>query len=238
MYTKAQTLERIIATSTMHQRYCLGFPHEDSSYWTPYTLEATKARYSSLSSGCLHMEKIEDAVRRRQEQPIYRVFVYGSLLRGLENHFLIQNEKFVHRAHTVEEFYMVSNNNTPENNISAAYEPTLFVPQDIYKYPFLMRKPAASGHTCSRIVGEVYEVTAEALAQLDRLEDHPTSYLRQSIQVENMEKGGKSRVDAYILNSEALFTDISTSIAKNLTPCPFEVVKAEHAGSWMRYLGK
>ncbi len=67
MYTKAQTVEKIIANSTMNQRCVLGFPHKDSDYWTPYTVEACKARYSSIGNkpGLKHFQEVEDAVEKK-----------------------------------------------------------------------------------------------------------------------------------------------------------------------------
>jgi len=63
MYTKAQTIEKLIAHSTPAQREVLGFPHKDDDYWTPYTLDAVKARYAPL--GLQRFEEIEEAVHKK-----------------------------------------------------------------------------------------------------------------------------------------------------------------------------
>ncbi len=62
MYTRTQTVEKLIAESTMKQRVVLGFPSANSDYWTPSTLAATKRRYSHLPDGCKYFEEIENAV--------------------------------------------------------------------------------------------------------------------------------------------------------------------------------
>ncbi len=182
-----------------------------------------------------------ESVRRREQQQQSRtkIFVYGSLLRGLENHHLLQGEKYLHRARTVDSFYMVSNRTTQRSEEKAGhYDPTDFEPQEPYKYPFLLKEPAAVDHFRSRITGEVYEVSPEALARLDVLEGHPTVYMRHAVQVQNLERGGCDIAHAYLLQSDALFQEIRESLARDVSSSSYELVREEHAGSWLRYLGK
>lgn len=164
----------------------------------------------------------------------HKVFVYGTLLEGLENSFLLQNETKVNIGVTVEEFYMVANLTFRRTSEVSAYEPTAFEPQDKYAFPFLMRKPISEAHMKHRIVGEVYEVSSETLNRLDVLEDHPRSYMREKIKVENLDDGSICDADVYLLKSDKIFQEISLAITTNKDPpCYYCLVKV---GSWREYL--
>ena len=88
-----------------------------------------------------------------------RVFVYGSLLRGLSNHRLLEHARFVGAARTQVRFTMY----------------------DLGAFPAI----ASDGHTA--IVGEVYAVDGRTLERLDRLEGHPTHYRREPIELDGGE---------------------------------------------------
>jgi gamma-glutamylcyclotransferase (GGCT)/AIG2-like uncharacterized protein YtfP len=79
--------------------------------------------------------------------------VYGSLLRGLGNHRLLEGGRFIAADVTRRAF-------------------TLF---DLGSFPGM----CAAGETS--VVGEVWEVDASTLARLDRLEGHPRFYQRTPI---------------------------------------------------------
>jgi gamma-glutamylaminecyclotransferase len=83
-----------------------------------------------------------------------RVFVYGTLLRGEVNHFLLHGAEFLGPHRTAPCF-------------------TLFL---VGAYPGLTRGGATP------VVGEVYGVDGACLRRLDRLEDYPLLYDRQLIQ--------------------------------------------------------
>lgn len=87
----------------------------------------------------------------------HSVFVYGTLMKGLGNHRLLERSRFAGEVWTAPQFTMVS----------------------LGGFPGLL----AGGLT--QIRGEVYEVDDEVLAALDRLEGHPTFYRRQSIMLED-----------------------------------------------------
>lgn len=74
---------------------------------------------------------------------MHKVFVYGSLLSGMGNNALLKDAKFLGKATTTPGFQML----------------------DIGWFPGVVEDP--SGIT---IHGEVYEVSDETLARLDRLE--------------------------------------------------------------------
>lgn len=89
-----------------------------------------------------------------------RVFVYGTLLSGEANHYLLATATKLAEART-----------------HAAFE--LY---DLGSFPGLV----AGGTTA--IVGEIYEVDAPTLAALDRLEDHPVFYQRTEIVLDGGEE--------------------------------------------------
>ena len=82
---------------------------------------------------------------------MHRVFVYGTLLRGLSNHHWLEGAHFVGEATTAESLRLV----------------------DLGEYPAVIDEPGAP------VVGEVWEVDDDGLAQLDVLEDYPTLYTRR-----------------------------------------------------------
>ena len=91
-----------------------------------------------------------------------RVFIYGSLLRGLHNHHFLQADTTLLRA--------------PASTKLAAYR--LLDSGNGFPYA----TSAAAGYA---IRGELYEVSAKVLERLDELEGHPDIYCRQKVVVEN-----------------------------------------------------
>ena len=86
-----------------------------------------------------------------------KVFVYGSLMKGMGNEHFLSADRFVCEAVTQEEFRMVS-----------------------FKYfPGIFRCEEGSP-----VVGEVYEVSTGTLAELDRLESNGTFYKRELVEIE------------------------------------------------------
>lgn len=78
------------------------------------------------------------------------VFVYGSLMEGLTNHALLLGAEKLGAAETAPEYRMYN----------------------LGLYPAIVRGGSIA------IKGEVYSVTDEVLAALDRLEGHPDYYKR------------------------------------------------------------
>lgn len=81
------------------------------------------------------------------------LFVYGSLLRGEDNHAELSGARFVAEARTAARYTLV----------------------DLGPYPALVEGGSAA------IEGELYEVGAELLAALDAFEGHPDEYLRSPV---------------------------------------------------------
>ncbi|MEQ9321645.1 MAG: gamma-glutamylcyclotransferase family protein [Polyangiaceae bacterium] len=84
-----------------------------------------------------------------------RVFVYGTLMRGGLYHALIAGGRYVGEA-TTEAGYRL---------------------YDLGPYPALRREGGGV------VVGEIYDVDAVTLAELDRLEGHPDYYRRERVRL-------------------------------------------------------
>ncbi len=85
----------------------------------------------------------------------HRVFVYGTLLRGLRNHYLLDGASFVRADVTVDRFTLL----------------------DFGRYPAVVPRPRDPIH------GEVYDVDDDVLVALDALEDYPRWYDRVQVQL-------------------------------------------------------
>ena len=85
------------------------------------------------------------------------LFVYGTLKNDKENSFLLENEKFIGYASTLEKYPMLKK-------------------KDIY-YPFLLNKPSEG----NIISGELYLVSNNKFLELDRFEG--SEYYRDEIEV-------------------------------------------------------
>ena len=88
-------------------------------------------------------------------QEKHLVFVYGTLLRGLSNHSILAQARFLGAARTKE--------------LYALYVDT---------FPKVIRDEPVSP-----IAGELYLVDGPTLAWLDDLEDHPFEYRREQVLV-------------------------------------------------------
>lgn len=84
------------------------------------------------------------------------VAVYGTLKKGGSNDHHLYSEKFIGSGHT-EQLY----------------------PLVLGRYPFLIDKPTVGNN----IEVELYSVSPDALASLDRLEGHPNLYRRKKINI-------------------------------------------------------
>ena len=137
-----------------------------------------------------------------------RVFVYGSLLRGLHNHHLLHTAKLT-RA--------------PANTAAAE-----FVLVDSGSgYPFALaadRAWASDARKPSVLLGEVYEVSDATLSQLDTLEGHPDWYRRQLTGIE-----GDEPAWIYLMEDEAQCAAIRGD------PTRFPAVAVP--GDWRSHLG-
>ncbi len=103
----------------------------------------------------------------------YKLFVYGTLKKGMCNHHYLKNAKFLGKAVTKAPFPMIA---------------------PMKWYPYLLDQQG-KGY---RVEGELYEVDEETLAKIDELEEYPSYYTRRWIDVED-ESGRSHRALAYFL---------------------------------------
>nr|XP_002124027.1 putative gamma-glutamylcyclotransferase CG2811 [Ciona intestinalis] len=118
---------------------------------------------------------------------MHLVYVYGTLKTGFPNHYLISDPEngianFLYEASTVEKFALVVG--SP------------------FHVPFLLQN---TNHGKGNVItGELYEVDDEMLKTLDKLENHPTLYLRSKIQVKRNTESDVIECDAYLLTNYKL----------------------------------
>lgn len=109
---------------------------------------------------------------------MHRVFVYGSLMKGYHNHRFLRDARFLRRDRTTHyHFRMYS----------------------LGSFPAVV---AAGGPDAGPVEGELYEVDDQTLAALDRLEGHPSHYVRQKVALE-----GGSQAWMYLYRGEGREAD-------------------------------
>lgn len=87
---------------------------------------------------------------------LHTIFVYGTLMRGFHNHYLIANCEFLGPGRTKEKYCLRIDNGLP----------------------FVLRHTALS-----QIHGELYKVDDLTLQRLDILEKHPLWYERRQTEI-------------------------------------------------------
>jgi gamma-glutamylcyclotransferase (GGCT)/AIG2-like uncharacterized protein YtfP len=90
-------------------------------------------------------------------EPKTLIFAYGTLMRGFGNNRLLEKARFITTAQTVEKY-------------------TMYVENTYGTIPYV-----SNAKETSHIKGEVWEVDAECLKNLDSLESHPIWYTRELI---------------------------------------------------------
>ncbi|HQM27674.1 MAG TPA: gamma-glutamylcyclotransferase [Syntrophorhabdus sp.] len=124
------------------------------------------------------MAQKDAEIRRKLE----KVFVYGTLRKGMGNHRLLEGSGFLGMGETVAQYGMY------------------VLPGRI---PYVKRRSGMK----AVIVGEVYEVDEDTLRRIDRLEGHPDFYRRRLVPVMlNTEE--KIRAWLYFLADEAREDDL------------------------------
>ena len=103
----------------------------------------------------------------------HRVFVYGTLKRGYNNHYLLERSRYMGKSATAPHYLMVSGG-----------------------FPVIL--PLNAGQS---VAGELYHVDDATLARLDQLEGVPYMYTREVIDV--LERGNPVKAYVYVGNPTA-----------------------------------
>lgn len=103
------------------------------------------------------------------------LFVYGSLLRGEDNHHVMRGARLVGAARTAARYTLV----------------------DLGPYPAMV------GGGATAVAGELYDVPDDLLAALDAFEGHPDEYVRSAVDLAGAPPGldpaRPLRAEAYLL---------------------------------------
>jgi gamma-glutamylaminecyclotransferase len=139
--------------------------------------------------------------------PPIDVFVYGSLRKGLQNHSKLVDATYKGVYQTVDPYTMIGLKSKA--------------------YPYVIAKPIHESVEAVPITGEVYEVSDTLLAELDRLEGHPTQYKRTLVEVRSTSKTLLAYM--YILENEEMIRDIAKAFERRFVTVP--------SGDWVKFLG-
>lgn len=111
------------------------------------------------------------------------VFVYGSLKKDFDNHYIIEKAHYKCKAKTYKRFDMFQEENA--------------------NYPYLLKRTTNKSHN---IKGELYEIYRDdILDALDRFEDAPDYYERSTIKVK-IYTGEVKKADAYFMKEKKIPT--------------------------------
>ncbi|KAG7189140.1 hypothetical protein KM043_008708 [Ampulex compressa] len=112
-----------------------------------------------LYSFCDYSPDFLDIQSLSYQNPLHRIFVYGTLKRGEPNHKLIQE---------------AVNGHAKFLGLGRTLVPYPLVIATRYNIPFLLKRPGLGKH----VIGEIYDVDSKMLKKLDELEEHPDFYER------------------------------------------------------------
>jgi gamma-glutamylcyclotransferase (GGCT)/AIG2-like uncharacterized protein YtfP len=132
------------------------------------------------------------------------LFVYGSLRRGFPNHFLLEKSIYMGTYSTVDKYHMIG--------------------QVSKSFPYVVDKAEFADTNPTHIIGELYDIEADILKDLDELEGHPDFYTRRSVQVV-----GEHTYSAYvyILENSGIIRGLKNNSRFELVP----------SGDWLVYCG-
>lgn len=125
-----------------------------------------------------------------------KVFVYGTLKQGFNNHPLIAASNFLFSATSVAKWCMIG--------------------EDM-PFPYLLKQDYRGDLGGLNIKGEVYEVDDDTLARLDRLEGYPTHYTKVPIIVRPAGQFSNVVATVYI-KTRVTATDLEKPFIDNFNP--------------------
>jgi len=159
-----------------------------------YTYNQIKRSLHSITRKVLHKQLInlhnkgyitiqkDNKFKIEEKKPKKKlVFVYGSLKKDFNNHYVIEKAKYKCKAKTVKRFDMFE--------------------EDCANYPYLLKRTTVKSHN---IKGELYEIYRDdMLNELDRFEDAPNYYERHTIKVKIYD-GTIKKADAYFMKEQRI----------------------------------
>lgn len=115
---------------------------------------------------------------KNQEKKL--VFIYGSLKRNFDNHYIIEKARYRCKVKTLKRFDMFE--------------------EDYANYPYLLKRRTNKNYN---VKGELYEVYNDMLNELDRFEDAPNYYERRIIEVK-IYSGEIKQAYAYFMKEQKI----------------------------------
>jgi gamma-glutamylaminecyclotransferase len=135
------------------------------------------------------------------------LFVYGSLRRGLPNHFLLEKSIYMGTYSTVDKYHMIG--------------------QVSKSFPYVVAETEFADTNPTHIIGELYDIEADVLKDLDELEGHPDFYTRCTIQVSDQAATHTYSAYVYILENPGIISGLKNNSRFELVP----------SGDWLVYCG-
>jgi gamma-glutamylaminecyclotransferase len=133
------------------------------------------------------------------------LFVYGTLRKGCSNHYLLDGATFLGDGKTVDRFYMVGRLNFELDE----FEDGRYPPRQLL-FPYIFKDALRDSKECVQITGELYEVSDELCAEIDKHEGHPDIYKRTEIDV--IAENRQCRAVGYILESPEIRAEIDNNL--------------------------
>ncbi len=131
-----------------------------------------------------------------------KIFVYGSLMRDLPNHHLLEEggAQFLGVYESEEKLFMIGLR-------SGAY-------------PYLIDESVHTSCQATTIKGEVYEVSYDLIQRLDAFEGHPYHYTRQTIIVHAGNKFQPVIAYTYLVINDFLKAEIEAAFEERFINVP------------------
>jgi gamma-glutamylcyclotransferase (GGCT)/AIG2-like uncharacterized protein YtfP len=135
------------------------------------------------------------------------LFVYGSLRRGFPNHFLLEKSIYMGTYSTVDKYYMIG--------------------QVSKSFPYVVAEAEFEGQPSTHIIGELYDIDADVLKDLDDLEGHPDFYTRRLVRATDELGNNIYSAYVYILENPEIIRGLKNNNRFELVP----------SGDWRVYCG-
>jgi gamma-glutamylcyclotransferase (GGCT)/AIG2-like uncharacterized protein YtfP len=174
-----KNLIKIITNLSLSEIYTY---HEIKELMEPIKIKLLHRLMTNLhNEGYITIQK-NNKFKLEEKKPKKRlVFVYGSLKRNFDNHYIIEKAKYKCEAKTLKRFDMFK--------------------EDCANYPYLLKRTTTKSYN---VKGELYEISRnDILNELDKFEDAPNYYERRTIKVK-IYSGEIKKADAYFMKEHKI----------------------------------